>query len=252
MIQIRPEQFEAFERKARQDFEDELVAHLKEFSPKHAAGVGDDGLRTLIRSGVRNANKYGFRLRGSLRFYVECQVLFGHEFHADPLVPWAGREFGRRDWFDELARADAIHEVAMAYRKAVVGEHEEIEAAAIERLVARPVEDWLGGDPSEAATRRLLADVYPEKVAPPAAAAAVVARAGPAAVAAQLPAAAGGRVVAALMVAFGAGVLTDPQFPWVAKHLRDTAGQPPPQRAERLATRFLAYLSDGLADLKRG
>lgn len=254
MMQIRPEQFEAFERKAHQDFEDELVAHLKAFSPRHAAGVGDAGLRKLIRSGLRNARRYGFRLRGSLRFYVECQVMFGHEFHADPLIPWAEREFGRGPGTDELARADALHDIAAAYRKAVVGEKEEIEAAAVERLVSRPVTDWLGGDPSDAATEQLIGTVYPEKVAavPSPVVATVVARARQAAAAHQLSAAAGGRVLAALMVAFGSGVLTDPQFPWVAKNLQDTAGQPPPKRAEGLATRTLAYLSDGLADLKRG
>ncbi len=248
------EQYQAFEEKARQDFEDELVAHLKEFSPRHAAGVGDAGLRALIQSGLRNARHYGFRLRGSLRFYVECQVMFGHEFHADPLMPWAGREWGIRPGTDELERADKIHEVAMAYRKAVVGEKEEIEAAAIARLVKRPVGEWLGGDTGDAATLRFAAEVYPEKAAqaPPGALAAVVTRGHQVAAVNQLTGSTGGRVVTALMIAFGHGVLSDPQFPWVAANLRDTTGQPPPKRAEHLAVRALAYLSDGLAHMKQG
>jgi hypothetical protein len=254
MIKIRREQFETFERQAHQDFEDELVAHLKQFSPSHAAGVGDDGLRTLIRSGLKSARGYGFQLRGSLRFYVECQVMFGHEFHDDPLTPWAQREFGYRDWADELARADAIHEVATAYRKAVVGENEEIEAAAIERLLARPANEWLDGASGDETTARFIADVYPEKVAlaSPTAVPALIDRGKRAAEANALPTAAGGRLVTALMIAFGHGVLTDPQFPWIAGNLNDTAGRPQERRVEALAVRALAYLSDGLASMKQG
>ncbi|QEL15770.1 hypothetical protein [Limnoglobus roseus] len=253
MITIRPEQYETFEKKAHQDFEDELVAHLKQFSPKHAAGVGDEGLRKLIRTGLRNARHYGFKCRGSLRFYVECQVMFGHEFHADPLLPWAGREFGKKGWGDELARADAIHAVAMEYRKAVVGEKDAIELAAIRRLVKKPPVEWVGGDPSDATTRQILGDLYPEKIAqaPPDAVSAVVARGKQAAATNQLPAVGGGRVMAGLMVAFGHGVLADPQFPWIMANLAQTRGQSPEDRLKSLGLRTLAYLSDGLASVER-
>ena len=253
MITIRSEQFEAFQRMAQQSFEDELVAHLHEFSPKHAAGVGEEGLRRLILSGLQNARLHGFRLRGPLRFFVECQVMFGHEFPTDPLIPWGGREFGKQHGADELARADAIHKIAMAWRNQVVGVDEEIEAAAIKRLLARPAKDWLAGDPSEKATAQLIAQVYPEKVAriPYSAVTQLINRGKQAAAATGLPLMPGTRVLTALMVAFGHGVLTDPQFPWVARYLDQTASQPPKKRVEGLAIRAMAYLSDGQPNMKR-
>ena len=253
MIQIRPEQYATFEKSAHAHHKEELVAHLKEFAPKHAAGVGDEGLRKLIRSGIRSAGDYGFQLRGSLRFYVECQVMFGHEFPTDPLIPWAAREFGQRGWINELDRADAIHEVAMEYRKAVVGEKEEIEAAAIRRLLKKPAEEWLRGDLSEAATLQFVNEVYPEKMALALrnAGSQLLSQGKRAATTNQLPVPTGSRVMTALMVAFGHGVLTDPQFPWIAAHLEDTRNRPPEKRVESLAVRILAYLSDGLKNLER-
>lgn len=248
MIAIRPEQFETLERKAHRDFEDELVAHLKDAYPRHAAGVGEAGLRALIQSGLNRARGHGFRLRGSLRFFVECQVLFGHEFDADPMVPWAAREWGRTGWGDEMERADAIHEIAMEYRRAVAGENDALEMAAIRRLAARPVKEWLGGDPGESATRQLLAEIHPEKIdrAPPAAVTGLLDRGNRSAALNGLPAVPGGRAVAALMFAFGRGVLTDPQFPWIAANLNETREQPPGARVEKLAVRAVAYLSDAL------
>ncbi len=249
MIEIRPEQFDTLERKAHRDFEDELVAHLKAFAPRHAAGVGDAGLRALVESGLRKARARGFTLRGSLRFYVECQVMFGHEFEADPLIPWAAREWGRRG-NDELQRADAIHDVAMNYRQDVIGEDEAIEKAAIGRLVARPVREWLGGDPSHGATRAILAELHPEKFerAPVEAVNDLLRRGDRSAELNALPIAPGGRVMAALMFALGRGAPTDPQFPWIAANLNETRDQPPGARVEKLAVRAVAYLADALKD----
>ena len=253
MIAIRPEQFETLERKAHRDFEDELVAHLRGYSPRHASGVGEAGLRELIQSGLKRARGHGFRLRGSLRFFVECQVMFGHEFDADPLIPWAAREWGRKGWRAELERADAIHEIAMEYRRAVAGEKDEIEAAAIRRLVGRPVKELLEGDPGEMATRQMLADVHPEKFerAPAEAVLGLLDRGNRAAALHGLPAAPGGRAMAALMFAFGRGAATDPQFPWIAANLHETREQAPGARAEKLAVRAVAYLSDALKELER-
>ena len=41
MITIRPEQMAAFEKAALMRFEDEMVAHGREFAPKLARAIGD-------------------------------------------------------------------------------------------------------------------------------------------------------------------------------------------------------------------
>lgn len=253
MLQIRPQQFDTFERTTRQQFEDEMVAHLGDFSPAHARGVGEEGLRAVIRLGVGRAGQYGFTHRGPVRFYIELMVMFGSDFDTDLLLPWAGREL-RAGGGGELSRADRLFAVMTDYRDNVIGPRYEVEKDAIRRVLGRPVADWLAGDHSDAGVEAGLRAVYPEKcdAAGPAAVRAVIAGGRRAAREGDLPPAAGGSVFAALALAFGHGCAADPQFPWIARTLTATAGQPGDRRVEKLATRATAYLSDGLAELDRG
>jgi hypothetical protein len=253
MLRIRPAQFDTFERAARAQFEDETVEHLRGFAPAHARGVGEDGLRTLIRLGLERAGRYGFTLRGPVRFYIELMVMFGSDFDTDPLLPWPAPGL-RPGAGGELARADRLHDQAMAYRDRVIGPDFAAEAAAIRRLLKDPVATWLAGDHSDTAVEARMRATYPEKcdAAAPGAVRAVIANGRRAAAASGLPAAAGGALFAALMLAFGHGCPADPQFPWIADNLRDTAGQPGGPRVEKLATRAVAYLAGGLAAIEQG
>src|SRR3954454_24480566 len=90
MWTIRSEQFDVFEQAALSHFEDDMVRHLREFAPAHAKGVGDAGLRRVIRVGIERAKSYGYSLRGPVRFYIELMIQFGSDFDTDPLLPWAG------------------------------------------------------------------------------------------------------------------------------------------------------------------
>jgi hypothetical protein len=252
MIKIRKDQFETFEKKAQLDFEDELVGHLKTFSPKHAQGVGDEGLKKLVQTGLSQARAYGWKLRGSLRFFVECQMMFGYRFDSDPIFPWASKYFGStQDLSNELKWADQIHETVMKYRSEVVGFKEKIEAVAIRKLIGTPVNEWLSGDLSESATEKMLAETYPEKIqrAPKGATAILIRKSHDLAIANQLPSGSGTRAISALMLAFGHGVLTDPQFPWIAENLKSSEAMPGEKRVEKLGIRAFAYLSDGLTEM---
>lgn len=253
MLQIRAQQFESFESVAHSQFEELMLAHLKEFAPTHAEGVGEEGLRRLIRLGLQRASTYGFTVRGAVRFYIEMMVMFGSDFDTDPLLHWANRGL-RRPGPSQLARADALHVATMQYRERVIGPKFEVEAAAIKRLVQVPVKDWLAGDHSDAGIETRMRAVYPEKCneAEPSAVRTVIARGRKSAERERLPTHTGGTVFSALMLAFGHGCVTDPQFPWIAKNLKETQDQPGDQRVEKLATRAIAYLSAGLAELEQG
>ena len=113
---------------------------------------------------------------------------------------------------------------------------------------------WLAGDHADASVESRMRATYPEKcdAAGAAAVRAVIAKGRRAAGEHQLPAGSGGTVFAALMLAFGHGCPADPQFPWIAGNLRETAGQPGGQRVEKLATRAAAYLAEGLAAMEQG
>lgn len=255
MLKITPDQFDTFEKKAEQDFEDELLKHLKTvFAPRHVQGLGDERVRGLIQAGLTKARSYGFTLRGSLRFYVECMIMFGHEFDTDPMLPWVAGGFSQGVRGDELAQVDQIHASAMQYRQAVFGSNDQHEAAAIRRLLKKPVDVWLQSDLSEAGILRQLQAVYPERAAqaPPDGLTTILEQSKRlvSKLAVQAPCSQG--VLATLMFCFGHGVIADPQFFWIAENLDATKAQMPIKRMESLANRLLAYLAEGLKLLEQG
>src|SRR5262245_22002667 len=67
MLVIRPGQMDAFEQSAYQQFEDEMMAHSKEFSPRLCEVLGDEQLRVVVRSAIDRARKFGFTCRGPIR-----------------------------------------------------------------------------------------------------------------------------------------------------------------------------------------
>jgi hypothetical protein len=248
MLVIRRAQLETLAQATRNRFEEEMVAHLKTFAPGQAAAAGEGGLRRLIRAGMERAGRYGFTLRGPVRLYLELMIVFGHEFDTDPLLAWAKREL-RAGTGGELARADRLHAIALQYYAAVVGPNAEFKRRALRRLLREPVAQWLSGDLSDPGVEAKLRSVHPEKCAAagPEALPRVIAVARRRAREHGLPEASGGPLIAALLVGLGHGCLGDPVCPWLAASLRETDGLAGNQRADKLATRALAFASTVLA-----
>jgi hypothetical protein len=63
MLKIRKEQMEVFEQAAIRNFEDEMVQHLKKFSPRHCDVIGEDNVREVIRLGIERGKKYNLTNR---------------------------------------------------------------------------------------------------------------------------------------------------------------------------------------------
>ena len=49
MLKVRAEQMQAFEQSAWQAFEDEMIAHSKDFAPTLCTVIGDEQLRLAVR-----------------------------------------------------------------------------------------------------------------------------------------------------------------------------------------------------------
>ena len=248
MLKIRRIQLEVFDRAVLKQFENDMIAHLQEFSPAHARGVGEDGLLKVIRCGVERARWYGFTLRGSVRFYIELMVQYGSDFDTDPVLPWASFELRNQTNEPELERADRVHAAAMEYRDAVIGTDYEVEIAAIRRLLRTPIDRWLADDLSDRALEARLRHLHPAKCerAGSRGLMAIIAAGRETARALRLPMNTGGVVMTALMFAFGHGVWTDPQYGWIPAVLAETAEQSPWIQVETLAVRVLTYLRVGL------
>ena len=97
MLVIREAQMEAFKEATRRTFEDEMVAHLAEFSPPLFKAIGEEQMRKAVHFGIGRADSHGFTFRGPTRLYLELMLLFGSYFDTDPQYPWAAEILSNRD-----------------------------------------------------------------------------------------------------------------------------------------------------------
>ena len=119
MLVIRAEQMKVFEQAALRRFEDEMVAHSKDFSPRLCEVIGDEQLRVALRSAMNRAGGYGFTYRGPIRLFIEMMFLCGSAFDTDPQYPRVGEIL--RASGDQMQRAEQIHQGFLDYLEKVSG-----------------------------------------------------------------------------------------------------------------------------------
>jgi hypothetical protein len=77
MFVIRNEQMEAFRAAFIGEFENRMLRHLRSVFPDQTLSINDQRLHELIRSGIDNSKKYGMKMEGDIRRYLECSVSMG-------------------------------------------------------------------------------------------------------------------------------------------------------------------------------
>lgn len=247
MIRVHEEQLGALERTlGLERFEDEMVVHLRGFSPRHSEVIGDDCVRRAIRLGIERARRYDVTNPGLLRFYVELMIMFGSMFDIDPLHPWAGAILRDPDIPNEAVRIDRLYDGMLEYLDAVKDPEDRFPLQAVHNLA-----QFLGEDipPAELRVEQkaldTLARVYPQRCAYLGESRLVeLIRRGPEASARHDMATDRGVVVAVgMMFGLGPGFAEDPLYPWVQATLCDPAIKSPERRAERLQKRTQIYLT---------
>src|SRR4029450_5072165 len=141
MLEIRSEQMTAFEQAALIAFEDEMVEHLKNFSPQHCEVMGESRVRSVIQLGMARARTYGFTNRGPARFYLEMMFMFGTDFDSDPLLPWVLTILNDPATPDQMVRADRLYEGLMDYAEKVAGPNNQYIKEALRRASVQRFED---------------------------------------------------------------------------------------------------------------
>jgi hypothetical protein len=126
MLKIRSEQMAAFEAAALKGFEDRMVEHLRNFSPKHAQVLDEEQLRAVVRYGIERAESHGLTSERSIRIYTETMLMLGSNFDVDPQYPWAAEILGRTEE-DQVTRIDGISEKAWDYAEHVLADFKRLE-----------------------------------------------------------------------------------------------------------------------------
>lgn len=164
MLTIRREQVDGFKPKALRLFEDDMVAHLKEFAPEPSKILGEPGVREAIRFGIKAARNYGFVCRGPVRFYIELMFMFGGYFDTDPQCRWATRILNDRETSDQMVRAERLFDQMNHYLDVVCGVRRKFLIDATKHFGETKLEDFVS--PGTSLPRSVLAklhQIYPEK-----------------------------------------------------------------------------------------
>lgn len=130
MLKIRREQIEVFEQVAARNFEDRMVNHLREFTPRHFRILQEADIRRVIRYGMERAQSHDLTSERNVRLYIEMMFMLGGHFDADPQLPWAAEILSDREITDEVVRVDRLNEKAWDYVDHVLLDYRSVEGTA--------------------------------------------------------------------------------------------------------------------------
>jgi hypothetical protein len=88
MLTIRKEQVQALGRVAIQEFEKNMLRHLKQFFGDESAAMGDEALREHIRHAISRAKQYGLTSERDLCKYLNLTMVYGGDFDTHPELEW--------------------------------------------------------------------------------------------------------------------------------------------------------------------
>jgi len=250
MLQIRSEQMKVFEEVALKNFKDEMVQHLNRFAAKHCEIIGEEKVRETIQLGITDAQKYGLTNRGPVRFYIEMMFMFGSSFDTDPQYPWAVAILNDQTAYDQMDRAELLHQAMLTYLEKVAGSDNIHSITALRRIrerVDRPVtssNDSFGND-----MLREMKGIYPQKCSyvgdEPLKE--LIHQGMKSAKLHSMQHLRGSMLFVVLMFALGHGFADDPLFPWIGKTLADPLVVDPEKKAERIEKKAITYLNSVLA-----
>lgn len=252
MLRITSAQEERLAELRWLSFEDEMVAHLREFAPEHCAVIGEHNVRVTIRRGIERCARYGFTYRGPIRFYIELMFMFGSDFDTDPQFPQWGRQLlADGDEHDQMYRAELMHGKLGGFFDEVIGADHGRIMRALERTLefSRAPLPYADDDLVDGLLHHMQM-LHPEKYAYLGAPAhrSSIERGLATASSLRLDSARGKTTVCLVMSMMGHGALYDPLYPWLKVALRE--GVPPHRQAQRLERRVIIYLDKTIENLE--
>jgi len=253
MLTIRKEQIQIFEIAARSLFEDEMVAHSHEYSPKLCEVIGEEQLRLAVQGAMAKATQYGFTNRGPIRLFIELMFLFGSGFDTDPQYPALAKILNGSG--DQMDRAEQMHEEVVNYLQKVCGPDDINMKKALDafgEFARKPV--TISSDDSITDMLNKLTLAFPQKAAYAGkdSLTALIGESRAAAKKYTFSTTQGQFLLLILMYAFGHGCIADPLYPWIERTLTDEKIINPTARAERLQRKAVTWLDHVLAEYNEG
>lgn len=254
MLIIRDAQMDLFKRAAMGTFEDEMVTHSREFSPRHCRVIGETNVRSAVGTAIERGMSYGFTQHGPLRLYIELMWMFGSAFDTDPQLPWANEILTAGELPDQMDRAQSLYERVLRYLQDVCGPGHVNSLRAMEDIIALYSARVHFSDADlESEVLANMNRVYPSKFshAGEGAFRQIIEKSCDKALAYGMTSAHARSLVCMLMFVAGHGFDEDPLFPWASHTLRDAKINDAEARARRLQKKSIAYLKGVLTNMGR-
>jgi hypothetical protein len=252
MLTIRKEQMAVFNEAVVRKFEDEMAEHCHAFAPQLCEEAGCANVATAVRKGLKNAERYGFSMRGPLRFYIEMMLTFGSDFDTDPQLPWVAEELGSSEIKHELLRADRVFRRVNEYWDRVMGPDNEFALMALRKAAQAGPEDFerLHGS-FETRVQRMLSAGFPQKWLSlgEEGFGQLIRKSQRLSTQLGVDAEPHRAFLVVLMFAFGHGVVDDPLYPWIGVTLWDASTRSPEDRIARLLGKTRLYAEEAAKNL---
>ena len=250
MLQIRDKQMAAFERAARQRFEERLVERARKNFPRFVEIVGDKAVGSAVHKGYSRAETHELRSEREICLFVDVAIMLGSGFDTDPQLPWAAAILADEKLSSPLARAETLHERAMGYLDEVVGEGQVFPLGAflgVRKRACEELERRLGRN-LEREALTLFGEVWPAKsnYVGESALLGLVEQARASAARYGITTSAGVGIYALFAFVLGHGFGSDPLYPWVAEVLTSPEITAEGARIRRLYSTALAYINQAL------
>jgi len=253
VYRIREDQIAEFRRSALADFEEEMILHSKNFSPKLCEVLGDDQIRVSVQQAIAKAQTYGFSNRGPIRLCIELMFLCGSHFDTDPQYPAIGKVLNSKD--EQMDRAGQICQGVDDYVDKVAGE-KNIHVRKAEEFLADFASSPINVSENELAETlvREMTNAYPQKVAYMGndSLLKLIEEGRNEARKHELTSVRAQTLIVVLMFAFGHGCTHDPLYPWIKRTLRDEQIVDSEARARRLEKKAVTWLTHVLARYQTG
>lgn len=243
MLSIREKQMTALQEYAWHQFEMEMLAHSKTFSPVLCKLLGDQNVLVALRQAIARARKLGFTNRGPIRLYIELMFLCGSDFHNDPLYPRLTPVLLSDQ--EQMFRAHLIYQGMVDYHENVSGKDNINTRRSLEYLseiAYSPIN--FDHDSFNQQIYNELHRAFPLKIeySGKPGVMALIEQGRSLATRYQFESLRGQALMIILMFAFGHGCAKDPLYPWIGNTLEDQRIIGPEQRIKRLEKKSLTWL----------